>query len=98
MNIDGNDFTDTDPEYAYLDLANRDYKSLKFDTDEPTLPADGSFYKNYTFAIRAGFNTWGFPEEVKTVIVGIKFSLCKEKTINADTEDKFYPLQWNNGT
>ena len=37
---DGTDFANTDPIYSLLDLANRDYKSLKFNTNEPQLPGN----------------------------------------------------------
>ena len=90
---DNTNFAPTDPAdllSSYLDLANRNYKSLKFNTDLPTLPPNNVFNQNFTFNIRAGFNYPGYPQEIKLVTVGVAFSLCKIKTIIPVVEEKFF--------
>ena len=84
LKSDRTEIASTDSEYAYLDLAKRDYSSFKFDTDDTTLLSEGVYKRNFTFVIRAGFKTDGYPEEEKEITVGIVLSLCKEKTINVD--------------
>lgn len=39
---DGSDFGSSDMLAGFLSLASRNYKSLKFDTDAPTLPSGGA--------------------------------------------------------
>ena len=82
-----------------LGLANRDYLSIKIDTDQAIEPLDKPYALNYSFGIKAGFHKQNFfNSQIKKVIIRITFNLCDKKTISAVTTESVYPLNWNKGT